>query len=589
MSVRYAWLLVLVPLVIAFRGSAEDKSPRSVADFKLVDPRTTKTVSLGDFADRKAVVVVFMSTVCPVNNAYMNRLNEFQKLYAPQGVQIVGINANHADSTEDIIEHARTHELTFPVLRDEGQIVADALGAKRNPEAFVLDAKRVVRYRGRIDDQFTIDAKKLKQATRDLADAIESVVAGKEVALKETPASGCLISRAPKPQMNTDVTWSKNIATIMQKNCQECHRAGQIGPMQLLTYDDVSGWSAMIREVVSDKRMPPWYADPRFGHFSNDRSLKKDDIDTLIKWIDAGCPKGDLKDEPKPLVFPDTWRIGKPDMIISMDEEFDVPAEAPKGGIPYQLFVIDPGFKEDMWVQSSESRAGAPDVVHHVLAYIAPPRDRIDPTMPDFPFLPGVKNARVLSGTAPGDMPMMYPEGAAIRIPAGSSIVFQMHYTPNGKAAKDRSSIGLIFAKKKPERAVITVPIFNHRLQLPPGADNHQIESWFTFKHDAKIYNFMPHMHLRGKDFQVNLVDLAGKESTQLLIPRYNFNWQNVYRYQEPIPVPKGTKVHCIAHYDNSSKNPLNPDPTKRVGWGDQTWQEMMIGWMDMVYDIPPE
>lgn len=582
MTYRPRWLLTtaLVMLPIA---------PAMATDFQLPDVRTGKVVAFGDFADKKAVAVVFLSTVCPVNNAYLHRLNELQAEYGPKGVQIIGVNANHADTLVEIVEHAKKFELSFPVLRDEGQKFADALGAKRNPEVFVLDAQGKVRYKGRIDDQYTVDVKKLAATTRELADAFDAVVAGKEIAVAEMPASGCLISRAPKPKPTAEVTYFKHIAPLIQKHCQECHRPGQIGPMPFLTYDDVAGWSEMIREVVSDRRMPPWYADPKFGHFKNDRRMPDAELQTLIKWIDEGCPKGDPKDAPPPVSYPDVWKIGKPDLILSMDEEFAVPAKMPERGVPYQLFFIETGFKEDMWVQMAEARAGSPEVVHHVLAFIAPPPDKIDPTMPDFPFLPGVKNARVLCGTAPGDMPTMFPDELGIRIPAGSTIVLQLHYTPNGKATKDRSSIGLRFSKKKPTREVITVPVFNGRWRIPPGDSNFRIESMFTFREDAEIYSFMPHMHVRGKDFRINLIDPQGKETTALSVPRYNFNWQNVYRCAEPIRVQKGTKVHCIAHYDNSPGNPLNPDPTKAVGWGDQTWQEMMIGWMDMAYDRLPD
>lgn len=562
--------------------------PTKLSSFTLTDPRTELPVDLSDFADRKAVVVIFLGTVCPINNLYLHRLTEYQRDYAEQGVQLIGINSNHCDLPEDIAKHAEEHALNFPVLKDLDGHVADLFGAEKTPEVFVLDAEGTVRYQGRIDDQHGLTYRKLDPTTRELADAIAAVIAGEEVKVAKTEVEGCWIARRPKPNPTAEVSFTKDIAPLLQKNCQECHRPGQIGPMPLIEYEDVADWSESIRYAVEDRRMPPWYADPRYGHFSNDRSLSDDEVALLIHWIDQGCPEGDPADMPPAREFSSDWRIGKPDLILSMEEEYHVPAEMPPGGIPYQLFIVDPGFTEDVWVQRAEARAGAASVVHHIIAYIVPPAEYEDPDYPNFPFLLGVRNARVLAGTAPGDMPSIFPEGTASRIPAGSMIVFQMHYTPNGKAATDRSSVGLILAKEKPQREIITVPVFNARLDIPPGDPNYFVESRFTFKYDAEIFSLMPHMHLRGKDFMVNVQPPEGPETTLLSVPEYNFNWQSAYRLAEPVRVKAGDKLHCLAHFDNSERNPSNPDPTRRVRWGDQTWQEMMIGWMDMVYDKEP-
>jgi hypothetical protein len=358
--------------------------------------------------------------------------------------------------------------------------------------------------------------------------------------------------------------------------------------MPLLTYEDAAGWAATIREQVESKRMPPWYADPKFGHFSNDRSLSKDDRETLLKWIDQGCAKGDERDLPATRSFPEGWRIGKPDLILTMEQEFEVPAEMPRGGVPYKYFVVEPKFKEDVWVERAEAKAGATDVVHHIIAFIVPNSRKTPKAAPGPPLLPFVNNADVLCGTAPGDMPLILKPGYARRIPAGAAIVFQMHYTPNGKDRKDRSSIGLILAKEKPKREVLTTPVFNERFRIPPGEANYKVESRFTFKEDAHVLSFMPHMHLRGKDFLIENIAPNGTPETLLSIPRYNFDWQNVYRYAEPLAVKKGDTVHCLGHFDNSPGNPNNPDPKASVRWGDQTWQEMFIGWMDFVYDREP-
>ncbi len=376
-------------LIFAAPLSAADKT-KTIDSFSLSDARTGKPVALTDFAQSKAIVVVFLGTACTISNCQLIELAQLHKQYSGKGVQFLGINSNQQDKIADVARHAKDNEIPFPVLKDVGAKVAEKFRAQRTPEAFVLDEKRVVRYSGRINDQFGIDYKKLRPTTRELGDAIDAVLARKAVVVLQTAAPGCKISRPVKPRLEATVTYAKHIAPLLQKNCQECHRPGQAAPMSLLTYDDASNWGETIREAVSDGRMPPWYADPRYGKFVKDRFMSKADHDLFAKWIDEGCPKGDERDLPKPLKFPESeWSIGKPDTIISMDEEYSVPAETPKGGIPYQFFIVDPKFKEDRWVQRAEAKAGAPSVVHHVLAFIVPPRSRIDPDMPSPPFLPG--------------------------------------------------------------------------------------------------------------------------------------------------------------------------------------------------------
>jgi hypothetical protein len=253
-----------------------------------------------------------------------------------------------------------------------------------------------------------------------------------------------------------------------------------------------------------------------------------------------------------------------------------VPAEAPRGGVPYKNFLIDTGFTEDRWIFRAEAKAGAPEVVHHIVAFILPPGKRFNQNDP---------SNQVLCGTAPGDMPLALRKDMAKRVPAGSKIVIQMHYTPNGRAQKDRSQIGIIFAPEPPRYEVRAIPIFNALFRIPPGADNHPVESSYTVRQDALLINLMPHMHLRGKDFRYEAVYPDGKKETLLSVPRYNFNWQSVYRLAEPKLLPQGTRIHCYAHFDNSANNPNNPDPKAAVWWGDQTWEEMMIGWIDLAWE----
>jgi thiol-disulfide isomerase/thioredoxin/mono/diheme cytochrome c family protein len=570
-----SFLTVFLALLSLLRGA--DPAP---LDFRLKDPRDDREIAFTDLKDKKAIVVVFMGTECPIGNSFLPVLAGLHKEYAGKGVAFLGVNANLQDTPARVAAHAREHEVPFPVLKDIGNRLADRLEAKRTPEALVLDAAGRVLYRGRIDDQFGIGySRPNKPARRDLAEAIEEVLAGKPVSVPATPVAGCLIGRVVQPRQAGTVTYSRQVARILQKHCQECHRPGQIGPMALLTYDDATAWSETIREVVAERRMPPWHADPRFGHFSNDRRLPDADREALLAWIDGGLPRGDDKDLPPPREFPEGWRIGKPDLILKMPQPYKVAAAA-RGGVPYRYFTVDPGFTEDHWVQRAEAKPDATAVVHHIVVFIVPKGEFVDPEGP----------GSILCGTAPGDLPLILPPGCSKKIPAGAKLVFQMHYTPNGKPYTDQSSVGIIFAKGPPEHRVLTKPIHNPRFvlhadKIPAGADNYRMEAEYTFRKDAHIISFMPHMHLRGKDFLYEAVFADGKSETLLSVPHYQFGWQSGYRNREPLPVPQGTKIHCVAHFDNSAKNPSNPDPSRDVFWGDQTWEEMMVGWIEYYYD----
>ncbi len=554
---------------------------RKVDGFRLQDPRDQATVSLADFKDKKAVVLVFLGVECPVSNLYLPVLAELHKKYHGKGVAFLGINANSQDGLERVAAHARRHAIAFPVVKDAGNKLADQSGARRTPEAFVLDTGGSILYQGRIDDQFGIGyARPGKPTRRDLAAALDEVLAGKPVSLAATEATGCRISRVARPKADGKITYAHHVSRILQKNCQECHRPGRIGPMALLTFDDAVAWSDTIREVVGDGRMPPWHADPRYGKFRNDRHLSDEDRDTLLSWIDHGTPRGDDKDLPPPRRFVEGWSIGKPDLVIPMPRAYEVPAQTPKGGIPYQYFTVDPGFREDRWVQRAVARAGAPAVVHHIVVFIVPKGELFNPDAP----------GAVLCGTAPGDMPLDLPPDQGKKIPAGARLIFQMHYTPNGKPYRDQSSVAMIFAKEPPRHRVLTKPVYNPSFltrfdKIPAGAANYKIEAEYVFKEDAHLLHFMPHMHLRGKDFLYEALYPDGKKEVLLSVPRYDFGWQSVYRLAQPVAMPKGSKLHCVAHFDNSANNPNNPDPKQAVYWGDQTWEEMMIGWIDYYLD----
>jgi peroxiredoxin len=547
----------------------ETRIGRQIADFSLTDYRGQKH-ALADLADSKLVVVAFIGTECPLAKLYAPRLEELAKEFAGKAVSFLGIDANQQDSLTELAAFARANEISFPLLKDLGNAVADQFQAVRTPEVFVLDQQRTVRYWGRIDDQYGLGTSsgyaRPRIKRRDLATAIEELLAGKQVSQPTAEAAGCLIGRVAKVEPKGDVTYTKQIARLLQNRCVECHRAGEVAPFALQDYDEVVGWAATMLEVVDQGRMPPWFANPEYGHFANDARLPAEDKRLLHEWVANGCPKGDDKDLPPPRQFTEGWQMGEPDQVIYMaDKPFDVPAE---GVVAYKYFSVDPGFKEDKWIQAVEARPGNRKVVHHIIAFIQPPR-----LSGDF------RGGGGLAGYAPGERARVYPLGMASFVPKGSRIVFQLHYTPNGTAQQDISKVGIKFADpatvKKRMRGGAAV---NRWFAIPPEADNHEVTSDYVFPQDALLTSLFPHMHLRGKSFRFVAEYPDGKKEILLDVPRYDFNWQLRYELAEPKRIPKGTKLVCTAHYDNSEDNLANPNPKERVRWGDQTWEEMMIG-----------
>ncbi len=474
-------------------------------------------------------------------------------------------------------------KLTFPVLMDSGSRIADAFGAKRTPEVFVIDSSRTVRYRGPIDDQGRVGFVRLKADRNHLADAIEQILAGKEVSQPELPAIGCLIGRKHQPSTETNVTYAKDVAHIFQARCVECHRAGEIGPFAMDKYDDVIGWADMIREVVDQERMPPWFANPQHGKFSNDARLTKHEKDTILAWIDAGTPMGNPDDLPEPRRYVEGWNIGEPHEIIVMaDKPYEVPSS---GALPYEHFFVDPGWKEDRWITDCEVRPGARSVVHHVFVLSVPPDALVgkNNAVQTAVVAANAFNGGLIAGYAPGTKPFTARPKMARKVPAGSKIVFQIHYTPNGRPEKDLTKVGFRFCdKSEVEQEIEGLGAQNFLFRIPANTPDHVLKASYQFKEDRILRYMMPHMHLRGKSFQFFARFPDGRRELLLDVPRFDFNWQIQYELTEPILMPKGTVLECVGHYDNSSGNPANPNPNVIVRPGQQTWEEMMIGWFSV-------
>lgn len=545
-----------------------------VDSFVLQDYRG-KEHQLSDYYQAEVVVIAFLGTECPLVKLYGPRLAAFANQFEPGEVAVIGINSNSHDSVTEIAAYARRHGIEFPILKDSGNKVADQLGAERTPEVFVLDGNRIVRYHGRIDDQYGVGYVKDEPVREDLKEAVRELLEGKPVSVASTKPVGCRIGRMKEADPNADVTYSNTIAHILQKRCVECHREGEIAPFALRDYDEVAGWAEMIQEVVHENRMPPWHADPEIGNFRNDRHLSDDEKSLIDRWVAAGAPEGDPADLPDPVEFVTGWQLPRePDFVMDiMEEPFVVPAE---GEVKYQYFSIDPGFEEDKWVKAVEIQPGNRAVVHHILMFVLPKGSERE-------AFPG--GATGYDGAyVPGLRTIPYPEGMAKRFPANSTLVFQVHYTPVGTDQEDISRVGLLFTDEdEVEYEVRSISAVNTELDIPPHDDNYRSEaSSRRMRQDAKLIEMMAHMHLRGKAFRYEAVYPNGTRETLLDIPQYDFNWQTAYRLIEPLDLPKGTRIHCVAYFDNSEKNLANPNPNDTVRWGTQTWEEMLIGYFDI-------
>jgi mono/diheme cytochrome c family protein len=404
-------------------------------------------------------------------------------------------------------------------------------------------------------------------------------------------ATGCLTSRHESASTPREPTFTRDVAPVMFANCSGCHRPGGIGPMSLLTYEDAKTHATDIRDMVGRGAMPPWHADAPRGTFANDRRLSDSDRDAILRWVDAGTPLGRPSDLPPQPVFEGSWTIGTPDVVVSMQRDFDVPAS---GEVRYQYFEVPSGLTEDKWVQAIEILPGAREVVHHVLAYAREPgvaarppaiRVRVDSARQADSARAARQRAAsgrearplgaLIATTAPGTNAIRFPEGTALRLGAGTVFTFQMHYTPHGHATKDRTRLGIVFAKAPPVEEIHASAFTNGRFVIPAGASDHRVDSELSFTEPVHVWGLFPHTHLRGKRWEYRLVGRDSSSRVILSMPRYDFNWQTFYMFAEPLAIPAGARIDASAWYDNSAANPSNPDPKAAVRWGDQTWEEM--------------
>jgi len=550
------------------RLSGEAGVGRLIPDVVFTD-LTGKAGKLSDFKSSKLTVVAFTNTTCPVSKKYAPTLRRLEKDYAGKGVSFLFVNPTKTDKPAD-------HGFASRYVHDRDGTLTAAFGAMSTAEVFVLDSARTVQYRGAIDDQYglgyAIDAPRFHYLTV----ALNDLLAGKNPVIQATTAPGCELTPDATKAPAVALTYHARIERIIQNNCVECHRKGGVAPFVLDTYDDVVANKAMIRKTVDKGTMPPWFAAaPKKGEhsaFANDRTLTESDKKDLFAWLAGDMKKGDPADAPLPRTFESGWLIGKPDAVFQIPKPIAIKAE---GTMPYQNVNVETNYDDDRWVQALEVQPTDRAVVHHVLVFALRKGQRA-----------GGEAQGFFAAYVPGNNSLIYPEGYAKKLPKGAMLRFQIHYTPNGKATTDQTKLALIFAKEKPRYEVRVSSVSNPTFSIPPGADNHKVVGNIPYiPFDAKILALFPHAHLRGKAAKYELKTSDGKTTTLLEVPHYDFNWQLQYRFAEPVSVPRGSGLIYTAWYDNSDKNPANPDPTQRVHWGQQTTDEMHLGYVEFVVE----
>ena len=529
-------------------------------------PATTgDVVSCNAASIENGAVVCFLGNECPLAKLYSARLSAMQSEFNSQGIDFYGINSNQQDSMAELKAFKANLNVSFPLLKDYDNKVADQYAAKRTPEVFLLGANGKVIYQGAIDDQYSPGVVRDCAKSHYLRDAIQQLLGKKPVSKPETEPEGCLIGRVKTPIKNPTVTYCNQVSKLFQSNCVECHRPGQIGPFALQDYDEAKGWAEMIVEVVNNGRMPPWHATDEHLEFRNARKLSTADKKILRDWLAQGTPYGDANELPKKRSYPTGWQLPQaPDAVVEMSQQpFTVPAD---GTVEYQYFVVDPGFEEDKWVTAASVLPGNFAVVHHCIVFVRPPDGS------DFDGIGW------LAAYVPGMGPALFKPNYARRIPAGSKLVFQMHYTPNGVAATDLTKIGLVFGQADAiTQQVFTIAALNQEFEIPATTNGHVVETELPFiPQKSELISFTPHMHYRGKSFESTAISQNGRQ--QLInVPNYDFNWQHVYQLKSPLNLSDVKTVHCRFTFDNSDQNPFNPDPSQQIYWGDQTWEEMAV------------
>ena len=554
-------IVAAVCFTASLQAADAPKISDTVAKLKFTDIRSLPR-TLDDFASKKAFVLVFVNTSCPVAQRYLPTLQELEKEYRAKDVQFLAVNAAEEDSLIAMATQAVKYDIEFPFVKDFDGAAAKLLGVKRTPEAVVLDRDKVIRYRGRIDDQHRLGGVRKEPTSRDLKDAIDAVLAGKKPAQAETEVDGCPIT-FPKAVKSAEVTFAEHVAPVLKKHCWDCHKDGGSAPFALTSHKQAAARADSLVEVIRDQRMPPWFASHEFGPFLNKRGLSDEERSVINNWARSGAAAGDMSKAPAaPKDVAGKWLIGEPDLVLKTTP-FELVA---KGDIPYQYAVLFHLFTEDTWIQGAQITTDNPASLHHCNMAFASITEKF-------------QESNFITGYVPGGEPMALEDGLAFLIPKGTVLGLQAHFVSTGKPEKCTISVGLRYPRVTVDRRLRHIQLTDRRFAIPPGDPAHKVSAAKVLDEDVTGVGLFSHMHLRGKDmtFKAHLPD--GKTDTLLIIPNYNFSWQVPYHWEPgKKTLPKGTKLECVAHFDNSPFNPFNPDPKATVRNGPQTYHEMMYG-----------
>jgi len=523
-------------------------------------PRT-----LDDFGQPKVYVLAFTASGCPMVQRYMPRLKSLSSQYKDKGVQFIGVNVGNEDTIKEVAYEALEYGVDFPFVKDFDAECARALGADRTAQVVVLDSDHKIRYRGRVDNQYRLSGVKPSADREDLKEAIDDVLAGRKVRVKETAVDGCVITFPSVRHTNRSLTYARDVAPLLNRHCVPCHRPGTEAPFALTSYEKASAKARMIAEVVSEQRMPPWFAHPGFGKFVNERSLTTEERSTIVEWARGEKAPGDLSKAPKPPEFSQSkWSIGEPDLVITASKVEQLPAT---GYIPYRYVILPYVFPYDTWVQGIQIMPSNTRVVHHANLAIVSLSKSWD------------EDHNFITGKVPGGLNVDLNSGMAMLIPKGVSLIYQIHYVTTGKEETDQISVGLRFAKEPIQKQVHYKIIGDYKFKIPPGEPSWPVAAQKELECDATGIGLFSHMHLRGKDTTFFAHYPDGKTEKLLVLPNYSFDWQLSYVWDKDAQhFPKGTKIECSSHFDNSRFNPFNPNPSAIVTNGPQTHDEMMQG-----------
>ena len=559
---------LITPLVVLLLCTSVGAIDISVENFTLLDHKG-KAHKLFYYSDTEAVVIIVQGNSCPMVRAAMPDYRQLRDQFADENVVFLMLNPVEYDNRASINKEAEEWDIDFPILDDESQIVGMGLGLTHTTEVLVIDPKIwKLTYRGPVNDRLEYERQKEEADSHYVADVLNSMLAGEDVEFQQIAPKGCLINYPDRSEDRSEISYSDHVAPLLVQKCGGCHTEGGIGPWSMQNYEIVKSFAPMMRQVLREHRMPPWHADPHVGEWKNDRSLKPEERQLLIRWVEAGAPRGSGPDPlAERMAQTDEWPLGPPDYVIEFPA-FEVSAT---GIVEYQYFTIENQMEENQWVRALTVVPGDKRVVHHVLM------GTVDESL-------GSPGGRIwhqfLGGYAPGSHAggITLPPGSGVLVKKDSVFRAQVHYTPIGKESTDVTRVGLYFHDQPPQTIARNGVALNTILEIPPNTKEHAIRSYMPFNRDATLYSVLPHSHYRGKSSTFTLEYPDGRKELLLSVPSYDFNWQTSYQFSTPVAVPAGSKLHHETIYDNSKENPANPDPSRTVYWGQQSWEEMLYG-----------